>query len=828
LFTAIGTIVEADNALREGQFPMRVAPTQISGARYPFFQFYGNFPFTAAGIVRRALPSHDPYLAWKVTTVLALTCGGFFTWRLCRRLTRRGLPSILAGVVFMTAPYMFADFVGRGAFTELVAFNLLPAVMFYAHHAFASPGIGNVCRSAVAWALLGMSHNITYLYAIAFIGLWFLSYATLTLQYARRLSRLIVAGVIQGALVAWYLAPQVMLMKSLRIGTQRVDPFVWNYLSTLRSLLWPTAYTVPMTSDTVTPYLTTQVGVPILLGVVLALFTLLVPRLGWRRRAIVIRAIVLFAAAFLLAWAPVDFWQQLPKVFAFVQFPYRLLMFVVLFGSIATACAFSWLFRMRRRWGAILALVLVGAAGASYLPSGGSFNGPAVAAQMVEPRISGIEDYQLTTDAAGATSFYYPGVNYAGPEFWFNQEGRIRRLAENIIPTPIGQPQWLEVEGAMALDEEPHGDKLVVVLNNRRTEWPLKEPTFTIQVPVEDTFDGTPVRLITSPERIAGGFSAMHVTRAEFVGGASKVTRPGQPPVGVPSRVTKPLTMPGLYTHATANVSEPSIVTFPVLYYPGLLRVVLDGRVVTPGNVGRFVALPLEAGRHDVDVEFTGVRWANAVSLVGWVGVITVPFIRRRQRRREARADQAGALKPTGARFNPFDAIVAVGALVLGVVLVKSYPTVAKYFDGSVRITATADASVDAGHIVNDAFDGDPETAWVAPPRAKPTVTVKTQKPTTLRAIELESRETALWECFMTVRVVLKRNGSVVLDRVESMPQAVTQQVVRIEIGGSGQRTDEVELHFSDPVTTTRDGRKLDAGVVSPGYREIRLDWARK
>jgi hypothetical protein len=220
LFTAIGRIVEADNALREGQFPVRVAPTQLGGARYPFFQFYGNFPFTFAAVVRRVLPGHDPYLAWKVTTVVALTCGGFFTWNLCRRLTRRGLPSVLAGVIFMTAPYMFADFVGRGAFTELVAFNLLPAVMYFAHRAFASPGVGNVCRSAVAWALLGMSHNITYLYGITFIGLWFLSYAKPNARFARRLSRTVVAGLVHGLLVAWYLAPQIILMKSLKIGDQ--------------------------------------------------------------------------------------------------------------------------------------------------------------------------------------------------------------------------------------------------------------------------------------------------------------------------------------------------------------------------------------------------------------------------------------------------------------------------------------------------------------------------------------------------------------------------------------------------------------------------------
>src|SRR5262249_48862717 len=154
-------------------------------------------------------------------------------------------------------------------------------------------------------------------------------------RYIRRLSRLIVAGVVHGMLVAWYLAPQVMLMKSLRIGTNKLDPFVWSYLTTLRSLLSPTAYTVPMSIDSVTPLLTTQVGGSILVGMLLALATLFLPRLGWRRRGLALRAVVLFAIAFVLAWAPVDFWHWLPRVFGFVQFPYRLLMFVVTFGSIS-------------------------------------------------------------------------------------------------------------------------------------------------------------------------------------------------------------------------------------------------------------------------------------------------------------------------------------------------------------------------------------------------------------------------------------------------------------------------------------------------------------
>src|SRR5438128_611059 len=45
----VSGIIEAGNALREGQFPIRVAPHQNDNTRYPIFQFYGNLPYTVGG-----------------------------------------------------------------------------------------------------------------------------------------------------------------------------------------------------------------------------------------------------------------------------------------------------------------------------------------------------------------------------------------------------------------------------------------------------------------------------------------------------------------------------------------------------------------------------------------------------------------------------------------------------------------------------------------------------------------------------------------------------------------------------------------------------------
>src|SRR5438874_2629637 len=61
----VSGIIEARNALAEGQFPIRVAPNQLNRERYPIFQFYGNLPYTVGGLLYWATDI-NPYLVWKI------------------------------------------------------------------------------------------------------------------------------------------------------------------------------------------------------------------------------------------------------------------------------------------------------------------------------------------------------------------------------------------------------------------------------------------------------------------------------------------------------------------------------------------------------------------------------------------------------------------------------------------------------------------------------------------------------------------------------------------------------------------------------------------
>src|SRR3954453_6849057 len=103
-------VLEARRAMAEGQFPARVANHQAFGPRYPIFQFYGALPYNGGALLMAATGDRiGPYTALKLELWLAIACGGYFPCRMAYGLTRHRPASLLAGLVFVTAPYLFCD-----------------------------------------------------------------------------------------------------------------------------------------------------------------------------------------------------------------------------------------------------------------------------------------------------------------------------------------------------------------------------------------------------------------------------------------------------------------------------------------------------------------------------------------------------------------------------------------------------------------------------------------------------------------------------------------------------------------------------------------------
>lgn len=348
-------VVEARNALAEGQFPIRVAPGQLTAARYPVFQFYGNLPFTAAGWLHLALEK-NPYAAWKLWAFATLAAGGWATYRLALRWGRRPGPALAAAAVFLCAPYTFCNLWDRAAMSELSALCLLPLAGWATWACLARRGLGRIVGCAAAWTAVALTHNITYLYAATFVGLLVASVLRPRRRMLRRVGRLVAAAALHVALAAWYVAPQVAVMSQIGIGRPTDTPYWSRALVPPEVLFAPSPETAGPANI---PRLAVQVGWVVMAGVLAALASLFVGRrrsagppaagLGPARfrRGMIVRLLGLWAVALVLCWQPFDVWAYVPEPYYFVQFSYRLLGFTTAWGALLAALGLAGLMAWR-------------------------------------------------------------------------------------------------------------------------------------------------------------------------------------------------------------------------------------------------------------------------------------------------------------------------------------------------------------------------------------------------------------------------------------------------------------------------------------------------
>lgn len=634
----VSGIIEARHALEEGQFPIRVAPHQNLKTRYPIFQFYGNLPYTVGGLLYRATDL-NPYVIWKLVMTASLVVGGFFTYCCGRRLTRQTLPAVVAGAMFLTAPYMLTDIHGRVAYPETISFALLPAVFFYALRSFASRTAWPVLAGGVAWSCVGLSHAVTFLYASLFFGLFFLSFLSLRQKTIARLLRVGSSYALGLCLTAWYIAPQRQLVPHLA-GGLLFPVFDSAWLTPLGVLLAPT---VVCPVHLPTPYIANpqhfglQVGWPILIAVGLALGSL---RSGFAalhgRRAFLTRLLGLFFFSFFLVWTPFDFWSSAPRIFSYVQFSYRLLMFVVLWGCLLAAYAVTLGFHSRMR-PAHLALCVLGLA---------VYMAPQLAPHKASTRVSIKQEianpnmgrgganyiYSLSGHKLFQTSLVHPTVDWAEAPFGIIDlvQHHNTGVVEGVFPA-FNPGDILVVEGMVAAGPLT---ALTVRADGQVLAAPQLPPgPFRLAIPVASSVGKERVRIrLQAPLRVepplAGpitrpvrkpAFSVSKLTlesRQHTPGAVSSTDK-----FLVTANQAREMTVGGSPTTVTLRLAHHSLVQLPVLYYPGQIQMIVNGKPAPARNLGRFIALELPPGDHVITVDFTGVRWANVLSGSTWIAV---------------------------------------------------------------------------------------------------------------------------------------------------------------------------------------------------------------
>jgi hypothetical protein len=233
---ALYNAAQFHRAVEDGHLPVRWLPDLFGGRGIPHFVFHHPLAFYAVELIRLVIPS--TIASVKFFQILVIAAAGFTM----REWLRGHLPpsAALAGAVaYVLAPYHLVEVHVRGDPPAMLAYAMVPVVLMGIERAAGGFRLGPAAL-ATASATLVLSHMVSAMLWIPFLGLWALSR---TRGAPRGAVARLAGGVAGGAMLsAWHWLPALAERDLVHIDSPLGALFVdyrehfvawWQWLSPL-------------------------------------------------------------------------------------------------------------------------------------------------------------------------------------------------------------------------------------------------------------------------------------------------------------------------------------------------------------------------------------------------------------------------------------------------------------------------------------------------------------------------------------------------------------------------------------------------------------------
>lgn len=165
----IARINQMSTALSDGHFPVRWSPDLRFGE--PLFNFYAPLPYYL-GVAIKLLGFNLIWVA-KILFILSSILSAITMYVFCRKLFNTKA-AFLGTALYIYAPYRAVDLYVRGALSEAFAFVFFPLIFYASVLLSEKIKIRGIILLAVSLAGLFLTHNVTTLMFLPFLGLWWL------------------------------------------------------------------------------------------------------------------------------------------------------------------------------------------------------------------------------------------------------------------------------------------------------------------------------------------------------------------------------------------------------------------------------------------------------------------------------------------------------------------------------------------------------------------------------------------------------------------------------------------------------------------------------
>lgn len=338
-------------ALKEGQFPPRFAPNLMNHYGYPVFNY--NYPLANILSLPFSIIGISYELTFKILMITAVVIG---MWGITQWLTILGMTEkrthFWAMLAFLLSPFTVNLIFFRGGIGEMWAFVLFPWLLWLTHRIKNSQK-SNLIPALIIVTLFLLSHNISVLFGGI---LWFV-YSCFILGKEKKLwFTLIGYGLLSASMTLWFWLPAFfeknqVIVESASLSSQFSGHFVSFSQMLFSPLQFGYSYVGPV--DT----LSFSLGFSAIFSLFCALCILLKKgKIPFSQRSYMWLVLSLSLILLFLQTSKSDFFWETFPLLRFIQFPWRLALYVTIFSFPLFALSFSYHSFFRRM---LIALLLV-------------------------------------------------------------------------------------------------------------------------------------------------------------------------------------------------------------------------------------------------------------------------------------------------------------------------------------------------------------------------------------------------------------------------------------------------------------------------------------
>jgi len=328
-------------ALGEGQFPVRWVGDLGYGFGYPIFNFYAPLAYYVGAFF--SLIGFDALLATKLMFIIGILLSGVLMYLLAREFWGE-VGGVISGLFYLYAPYHAVNIYVRGAVGEFWAMAFLPLVFLGIYKLSQEKKRLWVIISGIGYALVIFSHNLTAMMLTPLILLIVVVLIILSKNKKRDSKHFLSFMALALGLTAFYWLPAITEMRLTKVFGQIGGGADWRDHFIFLDQLWASPWGFAGSSPGRLDGMSFMIGKLHLVLVVLSLLAM-----GWflkkkekKNAYAILAAFGLFVLSiFFTHQMSTPIWQAIPLM-AFVQYPWRFLVFTVFAASFMAGAVRLW------------------------------------------------------------------------------------------------------------------------------------------------------------------------------------------------------------------------------------------------------------------------------------------------------------------------------------------------------------------------------------------------------------------------------------------------------------------------------------------------------